>query len=745
MQRIARWTLAPWQSLLCAAAGALIVGAGFLAVGGARDAKVAIGSVQHTSKVMLAIDELSAALGDAETGQRGYLLTGDARYLEPYQAALGKIAPARRELEALTSEAGTPPETSGRLDSLIRAKLEEMALTIERYHAQGPDSALGIVAIDIGKRTMNEIRALLAGMRGEKSRMLAERLARRDDGIRRTFLATMLVVGSSLLVFAVAIASLNRTLRRRIAAERAAGESEELLRVTLESIGDAVIATDVDGNVVFLNAVAQQLTGWRGAEAIGLALHQVFHIVDEFSREVVESPAEKVLREGVIVGLANHTVVIARDGTEHPIDASGAPIRDAGGALMGVVLVFRDISARRLADQDRIALLEAESARETAEAANRAKDEFLAVVSHELRSPLAAASSWIEVLEAANVSPAERERAIETISRNLRLQTRLIGDLLDLSRIATGKLTIVPVAMDVGAVVDGVLHDHRHTAHANGIALRFEAEPACVARVDRTRFEQLLSNLLSNAIRFTPAGGSIDVALAARDGMLELSVRDTGQGIAPDLLPHVFDRFWQSQDPTRREHAGLRLGLAIAKHLVEQHGGTIEVASDGVGRGAEFRIRLPRYEGNEVVTPRPAPARGPSRKILGGVDVLLVEDEADTRDALEYLLRSRGATVRVAGTAADALALYQHQRPTIVISDLGLPRESGIDLILRVRADDEALGIRTPAIAATGLVGGEDRRRALAAGFDAKVSKPVDFAVLLRTMLELLGRDANDR
>ena len=255
----------------------------------------------------------------------------------------------------------------------------------------------------------------------------------------------------------------------------------------------------------------------------------------------------------------------------------------------------------------------------------------------------------------------------------------------------------------------------------------------------------MLSNLLSNAIRFTPAGGSIDVALSARDGMLELSVRDTGQGIAPDLLPHVFDRFWQSQDPTRREHGGLGLGLSIAKHLVEQHGGTIEAASDGAGRGAEFRIRLPRYEGNEIVTTRPAPARGSSREILAGVDVLLVEDEADTRDALEYLLRRRGATVRVAGTAADALALYQQQRPTIVISDLGLPRESGIDLILRIRADDEALGIRTPAIAATGFVGGEDRRRALAAGFDAKVPKPVDFAVLLQTMLEFLGRNANDR
>jgi CheY-like chemotaxis protein len=227
--------------------------------------------------------------------------------------------------------------------------------------------------------------------------------------------------------------------------------------------------------------------------------------------------------------------------------------------------------------------------------------------------------------------------------------------------------------------------------------------------------------------------------------MLELCVRDTGQGIAANLLPHVFDRFWQSQDPTRREHGGLGLGLAIARHLVEQHGGTIEAASDGVGHGAVFRIYLPAYEGSDVVVTRPAPARGPSHALLTGVDVLLVEDQRDTRDAIEYLLRSRGAAVRVAGTAADALALYQQQRPAIVISDLGLPRESGIDLILRIRADDEAAGIRTPAIAATGFVGGDDRQRALAAGFDAKVPKPVDFAVLLQTMLELLGRSATDR
>lgn len=740
MPRATRWAFTPRQLGLCVLAGGLIAVGGLLAVTGAREARIAVGWVQHTFRVLMAIDQLRTALIDAETGYRGFLLTGRDDYLEPYESGRARVEPAVGALRKLDADDPVAREQMARLEPMIDTKLETMALAIERYRSQGSTAAAAVVDTDIGKQTMDEIRALLDALRSHTSELLAERLKERDYQIRRTFYSTLALTALSLAIFAVVVASLNRTLRRQIAAERAVLEGQERLRVTLRSIGDAVIATDVAGRVVFLNPVAQALTGWRESDAIGVPLGDVFRIVNEYSRETVESPVAKVLREGQIVGLANHTILLARDGAEHPIDDSGAPIRDAGGELMGVVLVFRDVTARRASESARAELLRAQSERDAAEAANRARDEFFAVVSHELRSPLAAASSWIEVLGGGALSPAEQSRAIQTIGRNLRLQSLLISDLLDVSRIVAGKLTIERVPLDVGTVVEAVVGDYQHVADGRELTLHFERGPERRALLDRARFEQVLSNLLSNAIRFTPRGGRIEIGLDARGDQLELAVRDDGVGIAPHLLSQVFDRFRQGGDPAAREYGGLGLGLTIAKYLVEQHGGTITAESDGVGRGATFRIRMPAYTG-DAQSPVPQPARGASsRGVLDGVDVLLVEDHEDSRDALQLLLQNRGAAVRVASTAAEALALYQAQRPAIVISDLGLPVQSGIDLIQHIRREEAAQGVHTPAIAASGFVGGGHSQQALQAGFDAQLAKPLDFATLLQTMQELLAR-----
>ncbi|MGH7289677.1 MAG: ATP-binding protein, partial [Myxococcota bacterium] len=596
------------------------------------------------------------------------------------------------------------------------------------------------VATDLGKRTMDAIREQIVELREAEHELLQERLARRDASLRSALIATIALGCGSLLIFVTVIALLERTTRRRMRAERAALESGERLRVTLQSIGDAVIATDLQGAVVYLNPVAQALTGWRQAEAVGLPVEQVFRIVNEFSRDIVESPVSKVLREGKVVGLANHTVLIGRDASERPIDDSGAPIRDADGELMGVVLVFRDVSARRLSEQSRERLFRAEAERDSAESANRIKDEFLAVVSHELRSPLTAALSWIELQREGVLDTAQQTRAVDTIERNLRRQALLIDDLLDVSRTVAGKLSVEHVPFDAGAVIRTEVDDIRGQADAKGLTLRLESEGGMLLALgDPVRFAQVAMNVLSNAIKFTPAGGTVAARIGAREGAIQLEIRDDGAGIAPEFLPHVFERFRQATSGILRGTQGLGLGLSIARDLVELQGGTISAESAGLGHGATFRISLPAADASApAVVWRPSHV--PVSPRLAGARVLLVEDEEDLRVSLGHRLRRRGLDVTEAHSAAEALRLASAERPAIVLSDIGLPGESGFELIRVLRERDAASGGHTPAIAVSGYASAQDRSQALAAGFDAHMAKPVDFDELLSVMSTLLER-----
>jgi PAS domain S-box-containing protein len=648
--------------------------------------------------------------------------------------------------EALRDATSDNPVAQRRIAAIapvLRQKLAEMESTLERAHEAGTAAGIAMVRSDSGIRMTEEIRHQLAALRNDESELLRRRLATRDDYLHGSRSYSVIPPLLGFAVLAVLIASINHTMGRRLEAERAALESGERLRVTLESIGDAVIATDVAGHVAYMNPVAEALTGWRRADAQGLPLDHVFRIVNEFSRDVVENPVSKVMRGGGVVGLANHTLLIARDGSERPIDDSGAPIEDADGKLMGVVLVFRDVSARRLSEQARERLLRVEAERESAESASRAKDEFLAVVSHELRSPLTAALSWMELMKRDALAADQRPRALDTIERNLRQQAVLVSDLLDVSRIIAGKLTLERLPIDLATLVRDVVNDHRAVAEAAGVALRHEPAPALIALADAARIRQVLANLLANAIRHTPRGGSIEVSLASDGAVAELTVRDTGHGIAAHQLPRIFERFHQGDPAAVREHGGLGLGLSIARHLVEGHGGAIAAESDGEGRGATFRVRIPLRDGagllaagNAPAAPRPL-VNGPR---LAGATLLLVEDHADTRDAVVHLLRSQGARVLVAGSVSEALALVRSDPPSLLVSDLGLPNESGLVLIERLRALDAERGVRTPAIVASGFASGDHRSAALAAGFDAYLPKPLDFDTLLTQIASLLAR-----
>ncbi|HLA12777.1 MAG TPA: PAS domain S-box protein [Pyrinomonadaceae bacterium] len=547
----------------------------------------------------------------------------------------------------------------------------------------------------------------------------------------------------------IGASKIGRDITARKLADEALRQQREWLQVTLSSIGDAVIATDMNGIVTFLNPVAASLTGWSREEAKGRPLDEVFRIVNETTRQPVENPALRAIREGTIVGLANHTMLIAKDGSEIAIDDSGAPIRATGGDLLGSVLIFRDITERRLAEEERTRLLASErAAREQAEAASRAKDEFVATISHEIRSPLNAIVGWAQMLSTGKLDQDETARAIETITRNARIQVKLIEDLLDISRVITGKLNLSFRAVDPQKVVEAALDSIRPAAEAKSIQIDLDLEASDnLVSADPDRLQQICWNLLSNAVKFTPRHGRIGVQMQRVDSRLEFTVKDSGAGIAPEFLPFVFDRFSQANTTTERKYGGLGLGLAIARHLVEMHGGAIRAESPGEGQGATFTVAIPLRVVRE--NPKDSVERlgGPdgllgSAPALLGLRLLVLDDEAETRELLTTMLQEKGAEVRECATADEALATIEQWQPHVVVSDIGMPGEDGYSFIKRLRALEAQRGWSIPAVALTAYARSEDRMRALAAGFRMHVTKPVEALELIVVIASLTGRTA---
>jgi PAS domain S-box-containing protein len=545
----------------------------------------------------------------------------------------------------------------------------------------------------------------------------------------------------------VGASKIARDITQQKRATEALNEQREWLQTTLESIGDAVLATEIQGTIVFMNSVAERLTGWSRADAVGRPCGEVFRIVNEMTREPAANPVHRAMAEGVVVGLANHSVLIARHGEERPIDDSAAPIRHPDGRVAGAVLVFRDVSERRRTEEERRRamtererLLEGErAARAEAERANRLKDEFVAIVSHELRTPLNAIVGWTELLAKDTTDADTRRRAVDVLRRNATIQAQLVSDLLDVSRMLSGKLQLALKSVDLSALLDDAVQMLQASADEKGVGLRRTTEGGGLVIGDFARLQQVMSNLLSNAVKFTPAGGAVEVALRRMEGYAEISVSDTGVGIKPEFLSSVFDRFRQADASAGRRFGGLGLGLAIVKQLVEMHGGTVRAESAGEGKGATFVVSLPvsmvaeasAGTGERRLAESDAPS--PSEASLQGVKVLVVEDDDDTRDLLQRLLEEYGAAVVATGTAPEALSLLPITRPDVLVCDLGLPEMDGYQLIERIRAEDLG-GPGLPAIAVTAFARSEDRRRALLAGYQAHVAKPVQPAELVATV-----------
>ncbi len=975
----------------------VLIATHFVGLANLRNVSETSTTVAQTNAVNAGLERLLATLVDAETGERGFVITGRTGYLEPYDRARTALSSEFAKLRTLVADNGEQQQDLDRLSAASEHKLAELAETVRLRKDSGFAAAQAALFDNVGKRIMDDMRVIVARMRAREDALLTTRTVQAEQSYRSAQTARFVTTGLALL----ALVGLFYATRRFGTERVRAADNAERLRVTLASIGDAVIATDEQGRVTRLNAVAEALTGWTGADAVGKRLEEIFVIINEQTRRPAENPIGKVLREHVIVGLANHTVLISKDGREIPVDDSAAPIKTAEGHVTGAAMVFRDVSERRRVEQERTALVEAERlARADAEAAehrlrvaleagrmgtwqwtmatgdlkwspgleaihgyapgtfpgtfeafrqeihpddrdrtltaiaeavqehrdhhieyrivrgdgtmrwvegrgqlflndrgepdrmvgvcadvterkqseerfrlaieaaptamivvdrhgtityanalseplfgytpveivgesierlvparfrghhveyrkeftadatrrsmgagrdlyalrkdgsevpveiglspfetddgafavaavtdisqrkqmeadlierghdaehaNRLKDQFLAMVSHELRTPLNAVLGWADILQRGDIDRTKRERAVNAIYTNARQQAQLIDELLDVSRIISGKLRLERVTIDLAEIARTAVDVVQVSADRKRIDLALEIDPSLrTFYADPGRLQQIAVNLLSNAVKFTPDGGVVRLRVRRADSMVEMSVTDTGQGIPADFLRLLFEPFRQADGSSTRRHGGLGLGLAIVKHLVEAHGGTVRAESAGENQGSTFIVRLPTVAvitdekeadlatSGSAVTPQPVPG------CLEAISVLVVDDDADGRELVAATLEHYGAGVMTAASAAEAFDVLQTKRVNVLLADIAMPDEDGYSLIRRLRALQSPQRASIPAAALTSFARDEDRRHAIQAGFQLHLAKPIDTRSLVQAVVNL--------
>jgi PAS domain S-box-containing protein len=524
-------------------------------------------------------------------------------------------------------------------------------------------------------------------------------------------------------------------------------KTEARIRALVDAMPLCVWAAGARGETYYSNAVWSDFSGMDNAHSRLFGI-EVGHPDDV---ERVKRSIEQAFREGTLLE-TEVRFKRARDSVYRWHLLRAVPEFDGDGSVMGWIATATDIEEHKRGEEARIRLLMQEKeARTEAEAANRMKDEFLATVSHELRTPLTAILGWTRIIRGGKLDAARFMRGLDVIERNGRAQAAIIDDILDVSRIITGKLRLELDAIDLAAVVQAAMDTVRPAADAKGIRLEWKSDlPDRRFTGDPDRLQQIVWNLLSNAIKFTPKGGSVEISTSQIDSHIEIHVIDSGQGIAPDFLAHVFDRFRQADGTSTRRHGGLGLGLAIVRHLVELHGGTVHAESDGEGKGSRFTVRLPvravqvSSRGEESSTP-PPPIAASSDQPLLGLSVLAVDDEADARELIATVLEQAGARAITVGSAEEALTALARERPDVLLSDIGIPGSDGYSLMRRVRDLPPDEGGNIPAAALTAYSRVEDARRAIEAGFQRHVAKPVEPDVLIAQVAALAGRQAQRR
>jgi PAS domain S-box-containing protein len=535
-----------------------------------------------------------------------------------------------------------------------------------------------------------------------------------------------------------------------------ADRARALLAAIVASSEDAIVSKTLEGIVTSWNGAAERLFGFTASEMIGQSITRI--IPEELQHEEVEILGK--LRRGERIE-RYETIRVRKDGQRLEISLTISPMRDSNGRIFGAAKIAHDITARRHAERqlqnremelaklaaERELFLESErAARSTAERLSHMKDEFLATLSHELRTPINAIQGWATLLRERKNSPADHARGLETIERNARIQAQIVNDLLDMSRIISGKVQLEVQPLYLHEVINNSIDAVSQSAVAKNIRIQPMLDTGIgLVRGDPNRLQQVLWNLLSNAIKFTPKDGRVQVVLERVNSHVEICIEDTGIGIRPDFLPYVFDRFRQADSGTTRRHGGLGLGLSIVKNLVELHGGTVRVKSPGENQGSTFIVSLPisyvRGSARET-TARPGGFGDVAEAIelpeLRNIRVLIIDDEADGRTLVAHILQDRGASPVCISSAEEALEALGREHFDVLLSDIGMPNMDGYQLIREVRRLDKSRTKPIPAIAITAYARPEDRQRSLLAGFHMHLSKPIEPRELIASIAGLL-------
>jgi PAS domain S-box-containing protein len=513
------------------------------------------------------------------------------------------------------------------------------------------------------------------------------------------------------------------------------------VRAILDNTLDAVVAMDGDGVVRFWNPRAEQTFGIERTDAVGHRFADL--VVDGADRDRLRTELERLAEADGSAALRTEATGRRRDGATFPLELTVTRIPEDPDYRFSAFA--RDITERKRAERERERLLaEAQHAREQAEAASRVKDEFLSTLSHELRTPLTAIVGWIYLLRGGRLDEAARARALDAIDRNAGAQAQVISDILDLSRIVGARFRLNVRPIQLAPVAAAAIENLMPAANARGITVHTNLDPSAgLVSGDTDRLRQVVWNLLSNAIKFTPKGGRISVRVERADPSARIVVEDTGVGIRPEFLPHVFERFRQGDSSNTRSHGGLGLGLAVVRHLVELHGGHVTAASPGEGEGAAFTVTLPLLDPEQAAAGdrvEPAVANGElpdDAPRLDGVRVLVVDRSDEVRDVVSRILRQSGAEVDTAASVAEAMTCFARQVPDVLVTEIDMEGETGYSLIRRVRGLPLDVGGAVPAAALTAYSRIEDRVRALRGGFQMHLGKPIQPAELLAVVENL--------
>ena len=538
----------------------------------------------------------------------------------------------------------------------------------------------------------------------------------------------------------VLIATVQAFLRLR-QTEEALRESEERFRRAFEDAPIGMALVNADRRIVRSNKALWEILGYTPEELADLCAPPIFP-VDDLEKD---TPLFSQLFGVEASSAKQEKQCLSKKGDVLWLSLTASAIRNSEGEILYGLLMVENVTERKLAEERQKQLLAAEQkARKQAELANRAKDQFLATVSHELRTPLGAILGWARILGTATTDPPTLARALEAIERNANAQAQLIGDILDLSSIISGKLSLNVQTVELPSIIRAAADSVIPAAQSKSVRVRINlAEDIGSIAGDPNRLQQIVWNLLSNAVKFTPSGGEVEVRLERVNSHIEITVSDSGQGISADFLPHVFEAFSQEDASTSRKHSGLGLGLSIVRQLVELHGGTIQVNSAGEGHGTTFKAKLPL-----APTDASRSGEGPQKaaeaarefpRFLSRIRVLVVDDAADSREMLGLILEKAGAEVRLASSAKEALKLVESWRPGLLIADIGMPDEDGYALIQQIRALKPQDGGMVPALAITGYASRQDRLQSILAGFQDHMAKPVEPDELIAVAADLVA------